>query len=410
MTRNGSAKDRKSAALAGYGKGFGALAILVFLMLWLSGAFVKKVGSEAVQSGPSMQKPPTVRVERKTFPLLIEQVGAIRSRNEAQVSSRLMAEIREIRVKEGDRVWGPEAGGVQPTVLATLDDREVRAKLRQAKSQVDALGHAIDGARAKLLAAEAQVSASRANMEKAALDFHRYENLFKGGGATEQSAQYAKTQRDVASAQAASAVQEVHAAQGEIARLEAQKEQAEAGLREAQVNLSYTVIEAPFSGRVVKKMLNAGDMASPGQPVFFLDAPSQAEIHAIVSESLIPYLKIGQEIDVGIDALGRTTKGEVKEIVPQSDSATRTVLVKIGLPAGEDIVNGLFGRIYVPYGSYEALVIPARAVREVGQLCLVDTLGLDGRPVRRFITLGRARDSLVEVLSGLNEGEEVVAP
>jgi macrolide-specific efflux system membrane fusion protein len=103
-------------------------------------------------------------------------------------------------------------------------------------------------------------------------------------------------------------------------------------------------------------------------------------------------------------------KGEIKEIVPQSDTATRTMLVKIGLPAGADLVNGLFGRIYVPYGEYEALVIPARAVREVGQLYLVDTVGPDGRPLRRFITPGRTRDSLVEVLSGLEEGEEVVAP
>jgi multidrug resistance efflux pump len=302
------AKDKKRAALVRLGKGFGALAILIILMLWLSGAFVRKVGPEAAGTEPFRQKPPTVRVERKTFPLLIEQVGTIRSRNEAQVSSRLMAEIREIWVKEGDCVSGPEAVGAHPSVLATLDDREIRAKLRQAESQVDALGHAIDGARAKLLAAEAQVSASRANLEKAALDFRRYENLLKGGAATEQKAQYARTQRDVASAQAGSAVQEVHAAQGDIARLEAQRDQAEAGVREAQVMLSYTVIEAPFSGRVVKKMLNAGDMALPGQPVFFLDAPSQAEVHAIVSESLIPYLKIGQEIEIKIDALDRTMK------------------------------------------------------------------------------------------------------
>jgi multidrug resistance efflux pump len=410
MTGNGSAEGKKKAALARYGKGFGALAILVFLMLWLSGAFVKKVGPEAVQPGPSLQKPATVRVERKTFPLLIEQVGAIRSRNEAQVSSRLLAEVRQIRVKEGDHVWGPEAAGVQPTVLATLDDREVQAKLRQAKSQVDALGHAIDGAKAKLLAAIAQLSASRANREKAVSDFHRYENLLKNGAATRQQFEYTKTQRDVSEAQTNSSVEEVQAAQGEVARLEAQREQARAAVNEAQVMLSYTVIEAPFSGRVIRKMLDAGDMASPGQPVFFLDAPSRAEIHAVVSESLIPYLKIGQEIEVGIDALNRTTKGEIEEIVPQSDSATRTVQVKIGLPAGEDIVNGLFGRIYVPYGSYEALVVPVRAVREVGQLYLVDTLGLEGQPVRRFVTLGRARDSLVEVLSGLNEGEEVVVP
>ncbi len=410
MTHNDSAKDKKRAAFAAFGKGFGALTVLIVLMLWLSGAFVRKVGPEVARPEPFRKEMPTVRVERKAFPLLIEQVGSIRSRNEAQVSSRLMAEIREIRVKEGDWVRGPEDAGAHPTVLATLDDREVRAKLRQAESQVDALGHSIDGARAKLLAAEAQVAASRANREKAASDFRRYENLFKGGAISEQQVQSVRTQRDVTNAQTGSAIQEVHAAQGDIARLEAQKEQSQAAVREAQVMLSYTVIEAPFSGRVVKKILNSGDMASPGQPVFFLDAPSQAEMRAIVSESLIPHLKIGQQIEIKIDALDRRMNGEIKEIVPQSDSATRTVQVKIGLPAGEDIVNGLFGRIYVPYGSYEALVIPSRAVSEVGQLYLVDILGLDGQPVRRFITLGRTRDSLVEVLSGLKEGEEVVAP
>jgi len=410
MAENDTAKDKKRAALARLGKGLGALAVLIVLMLWLSGSFVRKVGTEAARPEPVRQKPPTLRVERKTFPLLIEQVGAIRSRDEAQVSSRLMAEIREIRVKEGDRVSGPENAGARPTVLAKLDDREVQAKLRQANSQVDALGHAVDGARAKLRAAEAQVSASRANREKAASDFRRYENLFKGGAATEQQAQYVRTQRDVANAQAGSAVQEVQAAKGDMARLQAQREQAEAAVKEARVMLSYTVIEAPFSGRVVKKMLNAGDMAAPGQPVFFLDAPSQAEIHAIVSESLIPHLKIGQEIEVKIDAMDRTMKGEIREIVPQSDVTTRTMLVKIGLPACSDLANGLFARIFVPYGAYEALVIPARAVREVGQLYLVDAVGPDGHPARRFITLGRTRDSLVEVLSGLKEGEEIIAP
>jgi len=320
-----------------------------------------------------------------------------------------MAEIREIRVKEGDWVSGPEEAGTHPTVLAKLDDREVQAKLREAESQVDALRHAVDGARAKVRAAEAQVSASRANREKAALDFHRYENLFKSGAASEQQTQYVRTQRDVANAQAGSADQEVQAAQGDIARLEAQREQAEEAVKEARVMLSYTVIEAPFSGRVVKKILNAGDMAAPGQPVFFLDAPSQAEIHAVVSESLIPHLKTGQQIEVKIDALDSTMNGEIREIVPQSDVATRTMLVKIGLPACPDLANGLFARIFIPYGAYEALVIPARAVREVGQLNLVDTVGPDGHPARRFITLGRTRDSLVEVLSGLKEGEEIIA-
>jgi multidrug efflux pump subunit AcrA (membrane-fusion protein) len=100
----------------------------------------------------------------------------------------------------------------------------------------------------------------------------------------------------------------------------------------------------------------------------------------------------------------------LREIVPRSDPATRTVLIKVTLPRDSDLVNGLFGRLAVPYGQYEALVIPGNAVREVGQLSLVEVLGFDGYPQRRFVTLGPRHDGLVEVLSGLQENEEVVLP
>ena len=64
----------------------------------------------------------------------------------------------------------------------------------------------------------------------------------------------------------------------------------------------------------------------------------------------------------------------------------------------------------MPYGKYEALVAPKEAVREVGQLYLVNVLDHEGYPQRRFVTLGKDHGDLVEILSGLNEGEEVVFP
>lgn len=413
MTESNPGENKKGAVRVQIRNGVGALVVLIVMMLWLSGAFVGKVGPESARSKrtvrPVKKSLPTARVVPETFPLMVEQVGTIRSRSEAQVSSHLMAQVSQIRVEPGEWVQGPEGGGA-PTVLATLDNRAVEAKLRQAQSQVDAIGQAVDAARAKLRVAQAQVSASRANMEKALSDFHRYENLLKNGATTAQRAQDARTQRDVAAAQVTSTLQEVQATQSEIARLQAQKQQFEAAEREAKVMLSYTVIEAPFSGRVVKKIVNVGDMATPGRPLFFIDAPSQAEAHALVSEALLHYLKVGQEIKVGIDAVHHTVMGKIRQIVPQADNSTRTVLVKITLPASADLVNGLFARIYVPCGSYQALVIPAGAVSEVGELYFVETVDSQGRRERRFIRPGKTRGNLVEVLSGLKAGEEVVVP
>ncbi len=385
MSENDPAEGRKRAVRAQILKGGAALAALIIIMLWLSGAFVRKVepGAAGSKSAGSRAKPAvsTAGVERKTFPLIVEQVGTIRSRSEAKVCSHLMAQIREIRVKPGDLVQGPESGA-SPTVLATLDDRAVKAKLHQARSRVAALGDAI--------------LAAKANMQKADSDFRRYDNLLKNGATTAQRAQYARAQRDVAAA--------------EVARLQSQKKQSEAALKEARVMLSYTVIDAPFSGRVVEKLLDVGDMAAPGRPLFFLDSPSQAEVHAVVSESILHYLKVGSAIEVVIDALHRRVTGKIREIVPSADTSTRTVVVKITMPASADLVNGLFARIEVACGSYHALVIPAAAVGEIGELYFAETVDAKGRVERRFIRPGKTRGSLIEVLSGLKAGEEVAVP
>ena len=352
----------------------------------------------------------TQKVQRQVYPLIIDQIGTVRSQTEAMVSSRIMAQVKDIPVKEGDTVVGSDEKGSQATVLALLQDADIKARLLQAEAQIEALERGIEAAKARLGAARAQVDAARANRNKALADYRRYEDLRRNEAATGQQVEHARAQKDTTEANLLAALQDVRGAESEIKRLQAQREQAEAAVAEARVMLSYTVIRAPFTGKVVRKLLNVGDMASPAQPLFLLETPSQLELHAFLSESLIPRIGLGQAMEVHVDALNRTFSGVVREIVPKSDPSTRTVLVKVTLSSDPELVNGLFGRLRVPYGKYDALVAPIRAVREVGQLMLVDVVGPDGDPQRRFVTLGQGHEDLVEVLSGLQEHEEVVVP
>ena len=391
------------------GKGLGVLGLLIVMMMWLAGAFVQKVDSGPPAPKPKQGKFNTVKAERRVYPLIIDQVGTLRAQNEAQVSSRILAQVKEILVREGDSVAGSDGKGA-PTVMARLDDRDIQAKLRQAQAQSMAMDRAVAVARAKVAAARAQVESTRATKGKELSDYRRYQDLKQEQAATGQQLEHARAQKDVAEAQAAAALQEVQAALGEIERAQSQKEQAEAATAEARAMLSYAVIQAPFTGQVIRKMVNVGDMASPGQPLFFLETPTRPELHAALSESLIQYLKTGQALEVRIDALNLILEGKVREIVPQSDPGTRTVLVKVSLPAGQGLVNGLFGRIRIPYSQYDALVIPSNAVTEVGQLPVVEVIDMDGYPQRRFVTLGERQGDLIEVLSGLEENEEVIIP
>lgn len=391
-------------------KGFGVLALLVFLMLWLAGAFIDKVQPGPPVPGAAPPKLATQKVERMVFPLIVDQVGTVSAKDEARVSSRIMAQVKEILVTEGDSISVSQLGSSQEGVLARLDNRDMLARVHQAEQQVLSMQNALEAGRAKLEGARAQLAAARANREKSVSDYRRFQDLHQNQAATGQQLQHMKTQRNVAEAQVAAAGKDVQAAEQDTERFQAQLKEAEAGLAEARVMLSHTAIRAPFSGRVIKKLVNVGDMVAPGQTMFILDNTSAPEIHANVTESLIPRMKIGQEVPVHIDALNRSLVGILQEVVPRSDPGTRTMLVKISLAPDPSLVSGLFARIQIHQGQYEALVIPVKAVREVGQLQLVDVVTPAGIPQRRFVTLGKTHGELVEVLSGLNENDAVVIP
>lgn len=405
-----SNRSHRGKLLIGGIKGLGVLALLILLMLWLSGTFLGKV-----KPGPPVAKPkPThvasAKVVLREYPLTAEQVGTVRSRTRAQVAGRIMAQVREILVHEGSRVEGPGSDGKAATRLATLDDREIQARLYQAQSQVEAADRAMQAAKSRLKAAVARREAAQARQKQAVWDFQHYEDLYRKKAATGQQLQQMRAQKEVTEAQALAAEQEVKAVGDEVKRMEAQMQAAQAAVREARTMLSYTEIQAPFAGRVIQKMVDVGDMVTPGQPLFLLDVAAQPQLHAYIAESLISHLKVGQTLTVAIDALSKMLEGSVAEIVPQAEPGSRTTLVKIALAPMPDLVSGLYGRVAIPYGAYRALVVPTAAVKEVGQLHLVTVLDMDGYPHRRFITLGQVHDGLVEVLTGLQEGEEVALP
>jgi multidrug efflux pump subunit AcrA (membrane-fusion protein) len=111
-----------------------------------------------------------------------------------------------------------------------------------------------------------------------------------------------------------------------------------------------------------------------------------------------------------VDAFGdRRLTGKVVQIVPAADPSSRSFLVKVELPATPDIRSGLFGRARFQRGQRDALLVPRTAVVNRGQLQGVYVLGPDKLATLRYITLGKPDADRMEVLSGLQGGEQVVA-
>ena len=357
----------RGAVLLGFTAG---VAVLLF---WLAGRFSPKVPVNAVgeRAGASRIAGEVVEVRMVSLPLSESAVGTIRAVHEMAIGSKLLARVMEVNLKAGQEVKAND-------VLFRLDDTDLHAKLEQAKAAVKSI---------------------EAVRTQAKADEQRNATLMQSNAISRQ--EYEKSVTAVRSA-------------------EADLQRTEQTVNEVQATLDWATVRSPIDGTVIDKKVDVGDMVTPGQMLVTLYDPKQMQLVANVRESLTRQLQVGQTIAVRIDGLDKQCSGTVSEIVPEAQSSSRAFQVKVTGPCPTGIYSGMFGRILIPLGEEQVLVLPRSAVRNVGQLELVQVVA-NGQVIQRAIrtgrTLGDVHDSAgkalqdqVEVLSGLRQGEQVVVP
>jgi RND family efflux transporter MFP subunit len=183
--------------------------------------------------------------------------------------------------------------------------------------------------------------------------------------------------------------------------------QADADLKHAQVALSYATLVAPRAGVVTTRSAEVGMMAIPGTPLLTLDSEDYV-LEATLRESDAAKVRIGQRGKVRIDALQQTLSGMVSEILPARLSLSRTMTVKMSLPATSGLRSGLYGKSQFVVGQRTGLLVPATALVERGQLQSVFIVDAHQRGHMRLVTTGKTINDGVEILSGVDAGERVV--
>jgi RND family efflux transporter MFP subunit len=176
---------------------------------------------------------------------------------------------------------------------------------------------------------------------------------------------------------------------------------------EAKTLLGYTEIIAPFDGVITRKLADVGDLAMPGKPVLQMENPNALRLEADVPEALIDNVKLSDRLAVRIATVTNEVQGTVAELSPTADPNSRTFLVKLDLPNAPGLRSGQFGRVAVPVGEVSAIRVPASAVIQRGQMELVFVV-TNGHAELRLIKTGRHVGDELEVVSGLNSGEQVV--
>jgi RND family efflux transporter MFP subunit len=338
------------------------IAAMALLLAWLMGAFrTRVVPGEELARRAKVDVAATVVVEAREESQSESAVGTIRAVRETSVAARILGRVKALAI---ERAGQPVQQG---QVIAELFAEDLQA--------------AVEQARASLLASETR-------RDKARIDLDRTTDLVQKGVAAQD-----RLDADSAAFRAA----------------DAQVEQSKQALAGAESALSFATVKAPIDGIVVDKKVQVGDVVQPGQAICSLYDPTRLQLVAIVREELAGKLQPGQQVDVGIDALGKQCRGTVAEIVPEASAASRSFEVKVTGPCQPGIVTGMFGRLDVPLGVRRTLRVPERAIVRTGQLDFVYAVGADGTATRRYVRLGVATATGVEALSGIVAGERIVA-
>jgi multidrug efflux pump subunit AcrA (membrane-fusion protein) len=321
------------------------------------------------------------RVAMTDVATAIDSGGVVQARTTATIAARIMAPVREVRVSPGDRVR-------EGQTLIVLAGDDLAAGAHAARSSALAAEQGSKAAAAELQAAEAGLALARASHD-------RIVRLEAKRSATAQ-------ELDDATATLRSAEAHVAAASARALQAASAVEGARAASDQARTTESFTTIAAPFDGVVTEKMVEPGNMASPGIPLLRLEDTRGFRLEVRVDESRFGRIRNGDSVPVFLGTETTSIAGTVVEISRAVDADARAFLVKIALPDAVGLRSGAFGKARFSGATRRALTVPSSAIVRRGQLTSVFVVdkGLAGA---RLVNL---RES--EVLAGLTESEVVI--
>jgi multidrug efflux pump subunit AcrA (membrane-fusion protein) len=389
-----------------------AVIILAGLVLYRGWGFTQK--QAGTQRVARMEVPVQVTsVVSKPLTYSIKVTGDILALMQVDLFPKVSGYLERIDVHIGDIVK-------QGQVIAQIDRtdflqkvREIEAKVAQARAQLAELE---TGTRTEELhQAEEAVKQAQSRFENAKMQRERIEALYKREVISKKERDIADMDFTVAEAQLASSQQNLKllrvGARQEVRDASQSKlKEMEAVLEQERTRLQNAKIVAPFRGEVSRKYLDAGALVSPSTPLVSLVHTETLKVIANVLEKDIPLLKAGMKAKVRVESYpGKVFEGRVEKINSALDLSTRTLQAEIYIPNSDrSLKPGMFANVELALlEKPQTLVIPREAVIEAGGEMSVFVV--DGKQaVRRSITLGYEQDRSVEVLKGLNEGDQVV--
>jgi len=294
--------------------------------------------------------------------------GQIEAAHSTNVATRIMGYITKIYVKAGDRV---KAG----QLLFTVNSNDIQAK----QSQVDAM-----------------LKQAEASFHVAQKDYDRYTALYKQNSASTKELEQITLQYQSAKAG-------VEAAKGMQ--------------HEVKSQLTYANVVAPFSGVVTQKLADEGSLANPGMPIVTIEQSGSLQVTAMVPETEIANLKVGDAANVNVDAADNQFQSKLTQINPSSQFTGGQYIIKLSIPNAnaQKLMAGMYAQIKIetkPTSKHtetgNTVMIPLSALVYRDQLVGVYTISAQNTAILRWLRVGKTIGDKIEILSGLAKNEAYV--
>lgn len=334
-----------------------ALVVVIVAVLYMAGSFSDKQPAGLKEMPVTQYQGEVVTVELQTISRTEHVPGSVIAKQNTQISSNVMAQVKQFKVRAGDKVS-------QGDLLITLKQDDFKAMLAQSEANINAVQASLNQAKKQLirvteLQAKGLVPVSELDDAKA-----KFDNLTANlAGAKQQQTQ-------------------------------------------AQVSLNYTQIKAPISGVVVERLAEPGDTATPGIPLLTLYNPKQLQLAFNVREQQAVKLKLGDRLNVSLPSLDMTTAANISEIIPVVDNAARSLLIRLEIEPQPGMIPGLYAQLHLPFESTQGVLVNPRWIHDFGQLSMMYVINAD-KIERRFVRLGEQFDNQQHVITGLKAGDKI---
>jgi len=262
--------------------------------------------------GPPPAKVKVVPVTQEEVAQTRTVIGSLYYERISHISTELAGLVKSVEVNQGDKVKQGD-----PLVILNTEILDEEIIFQQAKLK--------------------QIELRIANVEK---NYKRLERLYGKAGVSER-------ERDNALFEYENAQIEKQATQATLQKLKIQKKRSE--------------ISAPFSGIILTKDVDSGSWVQPGRQLVSIGSSEDLFIRAPISETILQFIELGQQIPVTINAFGRELTGTLEDIDPVADVKTKNIYLKISIEPLDLVAQNMSATVSVPASTRQKLSIINRA-------------------------------------------------